>query len=119
MLVPGLVRRRYSRARSMPKTILLIQDDPEDASAVHAALLGSTGESFRIERVRGCAKGIERLNEQVERKDGIDVVLVDLFLPDSSGITTFDQIHRVVPHTPILVLSELHDEDIAKSAVQQ
>jgi diguanylate cyclase (GGDEF)-like protein/PAS domain S-box-containing protein len=103
----------------MPKTVLLIQDNAVDARFVQAALLGSTGESIRIEWVRSCSKGVERLSGTGEQRDGIDAVLVDLILPDSKGIDTFDQLYKVAPHTPILVLSAPHDEEIAKLAVQK
>ena len=45
-------------------------------------------------------------------------MLVDLFLPDSHGIETFDRLFRAAPQIPILVLCASQDEDIAKLAVQ-
>jgi len=45
--------------------------------------------------------------------------VVDLFLPDSAGIRTFDQLLGASPHTPILVLSQMHDEDVARLAVRR
>lgn len=103
----------------MPKSLLLIQDDAGGATSVQAALLGSTGESLGIERVRHCSVGIARLTDREKQYDQIDAVLVDLFLPDSQGIDTFDKLHAVAPHTPILVLSAPQDEEIAKLAVQR
>jgi len=40
-------------------------------------------------------------------------------LPDSQGIDTFDRLCKAAPDTPILILSALQDEDIAKLAVQR
>jgi diguanylate cyclase (GGDEF)-like protein/PAS domain S-box-containing protein len=102
----------------VPKTILLIQDDPANAESVQAALLGH-GESVRIERVQRCSEAVERLSGEGEYKDGIDAVLVDLSLPDSQGIDTFERLYCVAPHTPILILSTPRDEEIAKLAVQR
>ena len=100
------------------KDILLIQDDPADAKAVREALNGS----FQVDWVRRCSEGLERLaregKQKEQRTDAIGAVLVDLFLPDSQGIETFDQIFRVAPQIPILVLSAVQDEDIAQLAVQ-
>ena len=45
--------------------------------------------------------------------------MVDLFLPDSQGIETFDKLFRVSPHIPILVWSRLRDEDAARLALQR
>jgi diguanylate cyclase (GGDEF)-like protein/PAS domain S-box-containing protein len=98
------------------KNILLIQDDPADAKSVRDAL----NASFKVEWVRRCSEGLERLaRERKQGADGIGAVLVDLFLPDSHGIETFDRLFRATPQIPILILSGSQDEDIAKLAVQR
>ena len=68
-------------------------------------------ESFQVEWVRRCSEGLERL-------DGIEAILVDLYLPDSRGIDTFDRLFRAAPKIPILVLIDPQDEETAKLAVQ-
>ena len=105
----------------MAQNILLIQDDPSDAKAVREALTNSSDGPFKVEWVRRCSEGLERLTEGTEQQgtDGIAAVLVDLFLPDSHGIETFDRLFRAAPQIPILVLSASQDEDIAKLAVQR
>jgi diguanylate cyclase (GGDEF)-like protein/PAS domain S-box-containing protein len=101
------------------KDILLIQEGPADAKAVREALNGP----FRVGWVRSCSEGLERLAREGKQKrqkpHAIGAVLVDLFLPDSQGIETFDRIFRVAPQIPILVLSAVQDEDVAKLAVQR
>ena len=89
------------------QNILLIQEDPADARVVHEALSHSTdGSSFKVEWVRGCTEGLERLaREGVPRGHRIAAILVDLSLPDSHGIETFDRVFRAVPQIPILVLT--------------
>jgi diguanylate cyclase (GGDEF)-like protein/PAS domain S-box-containing protein len=67
--------------------------------------------------VTRCADASNRLGSQAGEE--IAAVVVDLFLPDSQGIETFDTLLRAAPHVPILVLSHLHDEDVAKLAVQR
>jgi diguanylate cyclase (GGDEF)-like protein/PAS domain S-box-containing protein len=104
-------------------TILLIQDDCEGVHSIREALIHSSDGAFRVEWVRLCAEGVKRLCEEDEPgrqpEDAIAVVLVDLFLPDSSGIETFDRLFPVAPHIPILVLSAAQDEEVAKLAVQR
>jgi PAS domain S-box/diguanylate cyclase (GGDEF) domain len=56
--------------------------------------------------------------QEEERAGAIVAVLVDLSLPDSHGIETFDRLFRAAPKIPMLVLSASQDEDIAKLAVQ-
>jgi diguanylate cyclase (GGDEF)-like protein/PAS domain S-box-containing protein len=103
----------------MSQNILLIQADPADAEAVREALLNSNDGSFRVEWVKRCSGGLERLaGEERRGTDGIAAILADLFLPDSHGIETFDRLFRAAPQIPILVLSASQDEDLARLAVQ-
>lgn len=50
---------------------------------------------------------------------GVAAVLVDLYLPDSRGIETFDRLFQAAPQIPILVLIGASDEAIARLAVQR
>ena len=103
----------------MAQNILLIQDDPSDANAVREALINSSDGPFTVVWVRRCSEGVERLTGEGERgTDSITAVLVDLLLPDSHGIETFDRLFRAAPRIPILVLSAAQDEHVAKLAVQ-
>src|ERR1019366_5459210 len=108
------VRHREFDARkmiSMSQRILLIQDDAAAAKAILDALSNSIDESFQVQWVRRCSEGLERLA-------GTAAILVDLFLPDSREIETFDRLFRVAPQIPILVLCTPQEEETAKLAVQ-
>jgi diguanylate cyclase (GGDEF)-like protein/PAS domain S-box-containing protein len=103
------------------QNILLIQNDPADANAVRDALANPSGGPFEVEWVRSCAEGQARLRDIAEKgqnRGGIAAVLVDLFLPDSSGIQTFEQLFLAAPQIPILVLCDSQYEKIGKLAVQ-
>jgi diguanylate cyclase (GGDEF)-like protein/PAS domain S-box-containing protein len=106
----------------LPQNILLIQDDPVDAHAVRDALLSSSDGPFQVDWVRSCAEGLNRLaqagKQDEHRSHGVAAVLVDLFLPDSRGIETFDRLFQAAPQIPILVLIASDDEAIARLAVQ-
>ncbi len=107
----------------MSKTVLLIQDDCREAQSVREALIRSSDGAFQVEWVRLCSEGLTRLAEEGkpggQPADAIAAVLVDLFLPDSRGIDTFDRLFCLAPQIPILVLSAKQDEDVAKLAVQR
>jgi diguanylate cyclase (GGDEF)-like protein/PAS domain S-box-containing protein len=106
----------------MFQNILLIQDDPTNAKPIREALVYSGDGAFQVEWLRTCSAALERLawDEKLNRStaDRIAAVLVDLSLPDSHGIETFDRLFLVAPQIPILVLAGLEDEDSAKLAVQ-
>lgn len=103
----------------MPKTVLLVQNDLAGAKAVQEALLGSDDASLRITWVKDCSAGLKRLNGGAEHQEAVDAMIVDLSLPDSRGIETFDRLFKAAPETPILVISELQDEETAKLAVER
>ena len=101
----------------MPRNVLLILSDAAEAKVVRRSLANSRDGSFKVEWLSRCGDAIERLRNQ--RGEEIAAVVVGLFLSDSQGIETFDQLLRASPHVPILVLSHLCDEDVAKLAVQR
>jgi diguanylate cyclase (GGDEF)-like protein/PAS domain S-box-containing protein len=103
------------------KNILLVQNDPANATAVRDALVNSSDGSFRVIWLRHCCDALDHLankNLQAQSIDHVAAVLVDLFLPDSAGIETFDRLFQTAPQIPILILTAAQDEDIAKLAVQ-
>src|SRR5450631_1979812 len=107
------------------RNILLIQDDVSHAKAIQESLSASNDGVFRVEWVRTCSAALERLTGNAHPQElisgGVDIsaVLVDLFLPDSQGIETFDRLFAAIPHIPILVLTSLQDEPTARMSVQR
>jgi diguanylate cyclase (GGDEF)-like protein/PAS domain S-box-containing protein len=111
----------------MPQTrpsqdILLVQNDAVHANAIRDALINSSDGSFRVEWLGNCCDAVSRLAKKKRPgQDGelIAAVLVDLFLPDSTGIETFDRLFQAAPHIPIFILTAAQNEDLAKIAVQR
>ena len=94
--------------------ILLIEDNPGDAHLIGHMLSEAQGFVFQLTWVENLTAGIQRL-----RHDCIDVVLLDLGLPESSGLDTLRRLFDHAPKVPTLVvLSGLMDENIAFQAVQ-
>ena len=98
----------------LPQQILLIESDQAVADAIQTALVNSRTGSFNMELVPRLSDGIARLS-----KKGIGVVLVNLSLPDSQGIETFDKLHGVAPDVPVLILGDANNEALAKEAVDR
>jgi diguanylate cyclase (GGDEF)-like protein/PAS domain S-box-containing protein len=95
----------------MTQRILLIEDDFAIASVIVNALGQSKDEAFEVTWVRRFSDGLERL-------EGIGAILLDLYLPDSRGIATFDQLYKAAPKVPISVLIDSQNEETAKLAVR-
>ena len=77
--------------------------------------LGSvTEERFEVEWVTELSRGIERLCD-----GGVGAAVLDLNLPDSKGVETFDKLFQAAPGVPILILSDADTEAEARQAVQR
>jgi diguanylate cyclase (GGDEF)-like protein/PAS domain S-box-containing protein len=108
-------------AQKMIRNILLIQDDAQGAQVVREALSNSPDGSFHVECVATCSLGLERLavlgKQHRQGVGGISAILVDLLLPDVSGMEVVDRFFAAAPYIPIVLLSSLEDEPIAKAAM--
>jgi signal transduction histidine kinase len=95
---------------------LLVEDNPGDARLIREMLReAGTGQAVvDLAHVDRLAAGLEHLVEP-----GVNLVLLDLSLPDSRGFETFARVHAAAPNLPIVVLSGLDDEALAVRAVQE
>jgi PAS domain S-box-containing protein len=96
------------------KTVLLVEDNPGDARLIREMLATQEDANFRLEWVDRLADALERLD-----RGGVDVVLLDLGLPDSQGLDTFITASWHCPQVPFVVLTGLDDETVGVIAVRQ
>ena len=96
-----------------PIRVLLIEDNPGDARLILELLRGTEDLDFELERLERLGPALDRVNEA-----GVDIVLLDLGLPDSQGLETFSRVHARLPAEPIVVISGLDDEQVALAAVR-
>jgi len=94
--------------------VLIIEDNPGDARLVQETLKGNSDPAYRLEWVDRLSSGLARLSD-----GGIDVLLLDLGLPDSRGLETLSRIQALAPTVPVVVLSGAEDEQLAVEAVRQ
>ncbi len=88
--------------------VLLIEDDPDDIFFVRESLTVNNTQRFELLCETQLAGAIECLEFEP-----IDVILLDLSLPDSQGFDTFVELHTVQSGIPIIVLTGLHDNEMA------
>ncbi len=98
----------------MTLRITLIEDDFGDAELVRAYLEDGADAAFEMRHACLLADGVDLL-----AADGADIALLDLNLPDSTGLTTFTSLRARFPETPIIVLSGLDDREISTMAVRE
>lgn len=96
--------------------VLLIEDNPADARLIREMLA-----SAPLNGAQCCLCWEQRLEDGIAQLQagGVDIVLLDLGLPGSTGIETVQRLFRQVPRTPtLIVLSGLSDEEVAVQALQ-
>lgn len=94
--------------------VLQVDDDEIDIRLAKRALTKSTQSAkFNVESAGTPAEAIEQLRSSL-----YDIVLLDLGLPDSSGIETVQKIAQVNPNIPIVVLTCQEDEETGLKAIK-
>ncbi|OHC28555.1 MAG: two-component system response regulator [Pseudomonadales bacterium RIFCSPLOWO2_12_59_9] len=96
----------------MVSRVMILTGDAGDAQALGEVLSNTQDEPYAVEWVKRLSDALPRL----EAGD-VDALLVDLALPDSHGIDTFDQLFATAPQVPILTLCGVEDEGLASLAV--
>jgi diguanylate cyclase (GGDEF)-like protein/PAS domain S-box-containing protein len=97
-----------------PISVLLIENNPDDVALIRGALSPSPFFSASITHASTLRTGLECL-----KKDHIDVVLMDLGLPDGRGLDTFEKAFASASHVPIIILTSFDDEELAMQSVRK
>ncbi len=90
----------------------MIEDNPGDARLIREALAQADGKVC-LSWADDLAAGLDHLQHSET-----DAVLLDLSLPDSCGLDTFERVHTKAPRVPIVMLSGHNDQDLAVEAVR-
>ena len=93
--------------------VLLVEAGPEGLSGIEETISHLSLAGIELERETELAAALERIS-----RGGVDLVLLDLTLPDSQGIGTFERAYAFAPDVPIVVLTEIEDEYIGLSTVK-
>ena len=94
--------------------VLLVEDEPGDARLVTGALKQSRSPAFTVVHDLTLTGALARLAEG----EPFDVVLLDLSLPDSSGIETLRRMQQAQRSLPIVIMTGLDDPAFAEGALE-
>lgn len=97
--------------------VLLVEDNPGDAFLIQG-MLGVKRSDDPIEYQLTHVDKLEDALSALKESD-FDVVLLDLSLPDSHGLSTLSKVIQQVPILPIVVFTGLDDETVAMQAVHE
>src|SRR5215813_12585716 len=104
-LPPDLVDARVSRG-----AILVIDDEPDIRESLEALL---TGENYQVDLASNAAEGMKRLESSV-----YDLVLLDLMMPDKSGMQLLEEIRQRDRETPIFMITAYGSVEVAVKALK-
>ncbi|MGE5399590.1 MAG: response regulator [Ignavibacteriales bacterium] len=94
-------------------SVLLIEDNLGEGKLVSETIHEENWMEVRVEQAFRLSTGIERL-----KTGKYDVILLDLNLPDSYGLSTLTKLLNEEQNTPIVILTGLEDEDLGMEAVK-
>ncbi len=95
-------------------TVLLIEDNPDFAELVQRWLALREDAGYHLSWADSLAAGLERLGQ-----GGVDVILLDLGLPDSEGLPTFTRTRLHAAKVPIILLSAEDNEGLALQMMRE
>jgi signal transduction histidine kinase len=94
--------------------VLLVEDNAGDARLLREMLSEERPGSFRLTHLLRMQEAEIHL-----AKGGVDIVLLDMGLPDEHGLDTVRRAHAAAPDVPMIVLTGLDDEALAAEALKE
>ncbi|MFX1573842.1 MAG: winged helix-turn-helix transcriptional regulator [Promethearchaeota archaeon] len=94
--------------------ILLIEDNKADVRLIEELLKSSEDFKFNLESKQRLSESINHLKSKI-----LDIVLLDLTLPDSDRESTLDKVLNITNTIPIIILTGLDDKDFALKSLQK
>jgi signal transduction histidine kinase len=94
--------------------VLLVEDAEEDAQLIERLFARAEGAPFEVERRELVREALEHLESEP-----VDVVLLDLGLPDATALSGLDRVLAAAPTVPVIVLTGADHADLAEQALQR
>jgi len=96
------------------QTILLIEDNPGDSRLINEMLKEITSINYQLIIAETLKEGCEEI-----KKNDLILILLDLNLPDSSGIKTFDTVMNFAQKIPVVLVSGMQDVELSLSLIKE
>ncbi|MEA2571230.1 MAG: hypothetical protein QOI24_3231 [Acidobacteriota bacterium] len=91
--------------------LLLVEDDPASASSLRELLESSDSPHFAVRHVSSAAAACDAVTD-----GGIDIVILDLGLPDATDLEALTRIEECIDEIPVIVLTGQNDERLVTDA---
>jgi signal transduction histidine kinase len=100
--------------KANPLQVLLVEDNAGDVRLLREMFSKEKPDSFALTHLLRMSEAEIHL-----RRGGVDIVLLDMGLPDGHGLDTVRRAHAVAPDVPMIVLTGLDDEVLAAEAMKE
>src|SRR6202049_1609303 len=94
--------------------VLLVEDNAGDARLLREMFSKERPDSFELTHILRMSEAVAHL-----AKGGVDIILLDMGLPDGHGLDTVRRAHAAAPGVPLIVLTGLDDELVAPQAMKE
>src|SRR4029077_2341167 len=101
-------------SQKLIKEILLVEDNLGDALLFREMLNELGSFSTHLTHVEYLVAAEKHLAEH-----SVDIVLIDLYLPDAQGLGAVRRVQAAAPRVPLVVLTGMDDESLALQALQE
>jgi diguanylate cyclase (GGDEF)-like protein/PAS domain S-box-containing protein len=96
------------------KVLLLVEDNPGDTRLLREMFNEHGSDGTELTQV-GCMSDAEKHLEH----GAVDIIVLDLGLPDAHGLEALRRARAAAPRVPLVVLTALDDESVAAQALQE
>lgn len=97
------------------RKILIVEDNPENFMVLEAQLSNLLIDVAEIENCETLKDSLHNLSTSEELPD---LIFLDLNLPDSNGLNTFEKVRELFQLGPIIILSGNDDKNLALEAIK-
>ena len=101
-------------SKQAPTQLLLVEDNAGDARLIREMLNDQDSYTTQLTHVESMGDAERRLAE-----GGIDIIRLDLGLPDSQGLQAVHRVQAAAPRIPLVVLTGLEDESQSGPALRE
>lgn len=98
----------------LTRRLLIVEDNPGDVRLLREMFKEDTSQATEVTHVESISEAEKHLSER-----SVDLILLDLGLPDSIGLDAVRRAHVAAPSVPLVVLTGLDDESLAAQALQE
>jgi signal transduction histidine kinase len=97
-----------------PLQVLVVEDNPGDARLLQEMFSKEKPGNFQLTHLLRLSEALVHLE-----RGGVDIILLDMGLPDGHGLDTVRRAQAVAPGVPVIVLTGLDDEALAAEAMKE